>query len=264
MINREAVISPWRHPIKWVVDTWTRIHADYVDRDLRWDYRPVVVLLVVAVSLTCQEYLGDRGLFRQLSWLPREWRQGPEWELWSFGWWSGWRVLGYLIFPAVVVMLMPGERLRDYGWSGAGFWRHITLYAILFALVLPLVYVMSLTKDFQRIYPFYKLANRSVADFVIWELMYAAQFVSLEFFFRGFMLFGMRRSLGVYSIFVMVVPYCMIHYGKTFAESMAAIVAGLILGTIALRTKSIWGGIFIHIAVALTMDLLTVGYLKPR
>jgi len=60
------------------------------------------------------------------------------------------------------------------------------------------------------------------------------------------------------------VPYCMIHFGKTFAETMAAIVAGLALGTVALRTKSIWGGVFVHIAVAVTMDLMTVGYLRPR
>jgi membrane protease YdiL (CAAX protease family) len=62
----------------------------------------------------------------------------------------------------------------------------------------------------------------------------------------------------------MVVPYNMIHYGKTLSESLGAIFAGIILGTIALRTRSIWGGVFVHVAVALTMDFLTIGYLRPR
>jgi membrane protease YdiL (CAAX protease family) len=159
---------------------------------------------------------------------------------------------------------MPGERLRDYGWSTKGFTKHLRLYLGLYLAVLPLVVLMSRTTDFQRIYPFYRLANRSTFDFVAWELMYAAQFVSLEFFFRGFMLFATKGALGVYAIFPMVVPYCMIHYGKTFAECNAAIVAGVVLGTIALRTRSIWGGIFVHIAVALTMDVLTVGSLPGR
>jgi membrane protease YdiL (CAAX protease family) len=257
--------SPTRDPLRWISRMWQEIHDECVDREARrWDYRPLVVFLTVAVSLTLQEYFGDRGFFRDFAILPESIRRGPDWELWSFAWWSGWRVFGFLILPAAVVLCMPGERLRDYGWSVRGFTRHIGLYLGLYLAVLPLVVYMSTTKDFQRIYPFYKLANRSAFDFWAWEAMYAAQFLSLEFFFRGFMLHGTKRSLGVHAIWVMVIPYCMIHYGKTFAETKGAIVAGLVLGTIALRTKSIWGGVFVHVAVALTMDALTVGYLRPR
>jgi uncharacterized protein len=242
---------------------WQEIHLAYIDKEQRWDYRAPLMLVVVAVSLTCQEYFGDRSLFRTLEWIPHELRFGPHWELWSFCWWSGWRVLGFLVFPVVVILCMPGERLRDYFWSPKGFFRHIGLYLVLYAAVLPLVLYMASTKDFQRIYPFYKRANCSTFDFVAWEVLYALQFLSLEFFFRGFMLYAGRRVLGVHAVWVMIVPYCMIHYGKTFAETMGAIVAGLVLGTIAMRTRSIWGGVFVHIAVAVTMDYLTVDNLKP-
>ena len=34
--------------------------------------------------------------------------------------------------------------------------------------------------------------------------------------------------------------------------------AGIILGTLALRTRSIWGGVLIHVSVAITMDLLAL------
>jgi len=254
-----------RHPLGWVLRIWHEIHEENIDRERRTlDYRPIVVFLLVAVSLTLQEYFGDRGFFRNLELLPQSVRTGARWELWSFAWWAGWRVFGFLVLPTIAVLLMPGERLRDYGWSTAGFTKHLWLYVGLYLAVLPLVILASRTHDFQRIYPFYKLANRSSFDFWAWELMYAAQFVSLEFFFRGFMLFATKSTLGVYSIFAMIVPYCMIHYGKTFAETMGAIVAGTVLGTIALRTRSIWGGIFVHVAVAWTMDGLAVGYLpKP-
>jgi CAAX protease family protein len=245
-------------PLRWVWRVWTEIHEEAIERDrTRLDWRPLVVLFLAAVSLTLQEYLGDRGFFGQLA-RRRGWDFGNYWELASFAWWSGWRVLGYLVLPAIAVVCMPGERLRDYGWSPRGFFQHIGLYLGLYLAVLPLVYAVSLTAPFRRIYPFYRLADRSALDFWAWEAMYAAQFLSLEFFFRGFMLNGLKRSLGVHAIWVMVVPYCMIHYGKTFAETMAAIVAGTVLGTIALRTRSIWGGVAIHVAVAFTMDLLTV------
>ena len=56
----------------------------------------------------------------------------------------------------------------------------------------------------------------------------------------------------------MIIPYCMIHYGKPLPETLGAIGAGILLGTIAMRTRSIWGGVIIHVAVAVTMDVLAL------
>ena len=89
------------------------------------------------------------------------------------------------------------------------------------------------------------------------------QFFGLEFFFRGFILHGLRRALGANAIFVMIVPYCMIHFGKPMPETIGAIGAGLILGTLAMRTRSIWGGVLIHIGVAMTMDVLALRGCPP-
>jgi len=89
------------------------------------------------------------------------------------------------------------------------------------------------------------------------------QFIALEVFFRGFLLHGLRRALGANAIFVMVVPYCMIHFQKPMPETFGAIGAGLILGTLALRTRSIWGGVLIHVGVAMTMDVLALRGCPP-
>ena len=34
-----------------------------------------------------------------------------------------------------------------------------------------------------------------------------APLLALEFFFRGFLLFALKRAVGAYAIFVMIVPY---------------------------------------------------------
>jgi len=47
----------------------------------------------------------------------------------------------------------------------------------------------------------------------------------------------------------------MIHFDKPMMETIAAIIAGIILGIMSLRSKSIWMGVFMHCCVALTMDL---------
>jgi membrane protease YdiL (CAAX protease family) len=41
-------------------------------------------------------------------------------------------------------------------------------------------------------------------------------------------------------------------------EAYASIVAGLGLGYVALRTRSIWSGFLVHVLVAMTMDILAV------
>ena len=245
------------------IDQWRAIDAetDRTPEDAgRTSLRVLAILVTVAISLTLQEYIGDRGWF-ELHFPPTV--GNKYFELEAFAWWSGWRVFGYVLIPMMVLAWLPGERIRDYHVSLRGFFKHLWIYVVLFLCVLPAVILASRTPSFRQTYPFYRLANRSTFDLWAWEGLYAAQFVSLEFFFRGFILNGLRRALGSNAIFVMIVPYCMIHYGKPLPETLGAIGAGLILGTLAMRTKSIWGGVLIHIGVAMTMDVLALHGCPP-
>ncbi len=243
---------------------WREIDKDRAaDLGGKVNARPLIVLVTVAVSLTIQQYWGDRPYFAEL--FPRHeatWA-GEHYELYKFAWWAGWRFIGYVVLPVIVVLLTPGWRLRDCSIGFGKMRSHWWVYAVLLGLIMPAVYIASRQPSFYQTYPFYKWANRSAVDFWTWEAMYIVQFASLEFFFRGFMLEGMRRSMGAAAIFVMIVPYCMIHYGKPWTETMGAIGAGLILGTAAMRTRSIWGGAFVHIGVALSMDALALRECPP-
>jgi membrane protease YdiL (CAAX protease family) len=191
--------------------------------------------------------------------VPSAWRelQNSQWiQLADFGWWSAWRVLGYFLIPALTVKLIFREKLRDHGLETRGFAEHAWIYALAYLVVLiGVVLVANYDPHFQRYYPFYGLASRSWSDFVGWEILYAAQFFALEFFFRGFWLRAMKTAMGSQAIFAMVVPYCMIHFQKPFLECLAAIVAGIVLGTLAMKTRSIWSGFLIHVSVAVSMDV---------
>ena len=127
---------------------------------------------------------------------------------------------------------------------------------LLLLVILPAVVLVSFTPAFQQGYPFYRQAGRSGFDFVAWELSYLSTFVAVEFFFRGYLLFGLRRALGSHALFVSMLPYCMIHVLKPAPEALGSIFAGLLLGTLALCTGSLWCGVLLHVTVALTMDLL--------
>ncbi len=247
---------PWA---RFTVDLWRDIDAEWTQPTRLNDNRTPLVLVSVAVALTIQRYLGSRSTYAML--VPDH--GGEYWELGSFAWWTGWRIVTYVVIPLVVIASLRGERPRDYFLRARGLVSKSWIYLSLYLLILPAVFLASTTTAFQNTYPFYSLANRSSLDFWAWQLMYWAQFVALEFFFRGYMLRSLAPRFGSAAIFVMVVPYCMIHFGKPLPETLAAIVAGVILGTLALRTKSIWGGALLHIAVALTMDALAVGHCPP-
>ena len=253
-------LSSW--PRKLSIDQWRAIDAETVrepgDAGMA-SSTVLMVLLTVAASLTLQEYLGGHDTYERL--FPPD--GSRYWELRGYAWWSGWRVLGYVIVPMAVLACLPGQRIRDYHVSLRGLGKHLWIYAVMFGLVLPAVLIASRTSSFRQTYPFYRIANRSHADLVMWEALYAVQFLALEFFFRGFILQGLRRALGANAIFVMLVPYCMIHYGKPLPETLGAIGAGLILGTLAMRTRSIWGGVLIHVGVATTMDVLALRGCPP-
>jgi membrane protease YdiL (CAAX protease family) len=233
----------------------------------RADTRPFVALTMIAVVLTLQEYYGGRAFFDQairpiLAKLdlahPRAIKLAKYEELYGFGWWVVSRVGGYVApFPAWKLCFRE-DSLLDMGLRTRGFFKHAKIYLLFLAIVLPVMLLVSRQPDFGAYYPFYKNSSRSWYDFLSWEAMYFAQFFGLEMFFRGFLLGALRRSFGSGAIFAMAVPYCMIHYGKPFLEANGAIVAGIALGSLSMKTKSIYQGFLVHITVAALMDWLSL------
>ncbi len=253
-------------------DTWRVVDAEAAEtRALagdRPDYRPAAGCAIVAVVLTLQEYYGGRQVYDTMirPWLHDLEGTGHAWiklqrydELYSYAWWAGSRIFGYVCVPLPLwKLLFPKDSLLDMGLRGRGFLSHLWIYGVCLAVVIPAMLLVSSQPDFGTYYPFYKLSSRSISDLLMWEAMYGAQFFALELFFRGFFLGALRRTLGSAAIFAMAVPYCMIHYGKPYLETNGAIVAGIVLGSLAMRTRSIYAGFLVHITVAFSMDFLAL------
>jgi membrane protease YdiL (CAAX protease family) len=162
----------------------------------------------------------------------------------------------YTVLPALVIKLYLRERLNAFGTGIRGIAADWPIYLAFAAVMLPLVWLCSAGERFQDLYPFYRINSRDDVGprFFRWEVVYALQFIGLEFFFRGFLVHGTKHRFGVYSIFLMVIPYCMIHIHKPAPEMVGSILAGVALGLVSLVTRSIWPGAFLHILVAWGMD----------
>jgi membrane protease YdiL (CAAX protease family) len=232
------------------------------------DLRPAVAFVIAALVLTVQEYYGGRHAFDQFirPILQEKFKGGATWlryerysELYGYAWWAWMRVAGYVLVPLPLwKLLFPRDSILDLGLRTRGFRKHVWIYLLCLAVVVPAMIVVAQQPDFGNYYPFYKKASRSWVDLMLWESMYFAQFFCLEIFFRGWWLGVMRRSMGSGAIFAMAVPYCMIHFGKPYLEANGAIIAGIVLGSLSMKTRSIYAGFLVHITVALSMDLLAL------
>jgi len=238
-------------------------------RDIR-DFRRQIwaVLISAAVILFAIHYLKYNNAFYHTVKLAeslfgiehhvwyRAIRHSPFAELWTHVWWAAWHLVLFLAVPMGIVKFGLRQPLSAFGWQVGDAGAHWRLYAgiVLFFIVFLSVFA-HFSPSFLHYYPFYKLSHRSWLDWLAWEGLYMAQFVALEFFFRGFILQGLRVPMGSSAIAVMVVPYTMIHLPKLWPEAMGAILFGVLLGVLAIRSRSILGGLAIHASVALTLDI---------
>ena len=261
-------------PIWWFFrKTWRELDAEAREHriaqgdDAPYDFRPAACLIIVAVVLTMQEYYGGRPFYDstirpwliELDGTTKAIKLTKYNEFYGYCWWSFSRALGYVIIPFPLWKLMfPKDSLLDMGLRTKGFIKHAWIYLLCLAVVVPAMVLVASQPDFGNYYPFYKKSSRSWFDLIIWQAIYYLQFLTLEMFFRGFIVGGLRKTMGSAAIFIMAVPYCMIHYGKPYLEAHGAIVAGIVLGSLAMRTRSIYSGFLLHITVAFLMDFLAL------
>lgn len=231
--------------------------------------KPVVVTVVAALCLVGIRFFAGAAHFEEWGpWLGenlhhkinRLLNQDPDAELWQLVYWASLSFFFYVVVPVGVIKLFFRERVADYGLKLKGLFFGWRAYLLMASFILPVVLLVSFSKEFVYTYPFYRFndPDKLYPQFLIWELFYILQFFSLEFFFRGFMVLGLKPHLKGYSILAMTIPYCMIHFSKPLPECIGSIFAGLILGAMSYRTGSVWLGACLHVSVALSMDLLSL------
>lgn len=174
----------------------------------------------------------------------------------------GSNTVGFMIItiPLVCIYYSTQSKGNLYGLYATNF-DFKPYFSILFVIT-PFIICASFLPGFQNYYPTYK-ANL-VSEMFLWpdwmpiliyEFAYGIDFFNVEFIFRGFMVIGLAHLLGKDSIMPMVAMYCFIHFGKPVGEAISSIVGGYILGVIAYYTRSVWGGVIVHIGLAWMMEL---------
>lgn len=146
-----------------------------------------------------------------------------------------------------------GIRTRDIDWKP---------YWIMLLIMVPLVALASTQPDFQAVYPKLSIitGHHNGIDLQWWhkllfELSYGSDFVSIELFFRGFLVLAFIKWAGKDAILPMACFYCTIHFGKPLGECISSFFGGILLGVVVANTRSIWGGLMVHLGIAWLMEL---------
>ena len=240
-----------------------RIRDDFA----RLDRRMVFALVYAAIGLTCINFLKDPAYLNAIlthtpiAGVGEEAVNSTSNNLYGLIWWIVVSMTFYFLVPALWVKFVQKRSLSEIGLAAKLEPGFLKLLGLCIVIMLPLVYLMSLTNGFSSKYPFlhvYDGAPYFSSTLLIWELVYFFQFFGLEFFFRGFLVHSMKPTIGAYSILAMTVPYTMIHFQKPMPEAFAAVFAGLFLGWISYRNGTIWLGLVLHCTVAFSMDILAL------
>ena len=182
--------------------------------------------------------------------------------------------------PCVVIMGFLRQTPGDFGFVAGdrriGWTWTVVAYAIMLPLLIAAAHMPSfsayyLTRLMQPLamvgsvyHPMFHPRFGAVA-LIYYESVMGCYLFCWEFFFRGFLLFGLARfrRIGTWGAIVLqAVPFTLLHWSlvsyasKPPAEIASAFVGGILLGVLAMRTRTFYYGFLIHWSIAATLDVL--------
>ena len=169
------------------------------------------------------------------------------------------RVLAIML-PVIFIWWIKDRKEQPF--YGIKKTKSLKPYLLMIAFLFPLIVAASTQPDFLQMYPkannISEVPIHSIKDYgyyLFFELSYGFDFVSIEFFFRGFLILSLVKICGKDAIIPMAAFYCTIHFGKPLGEAISSYFGGLLLGIVVYNTRSVWGGLIVHLGIAWLMEI---------
>lgn len=219
------------------------------------DRKVIIIFLSVAVIQTISFYYSSRRFFRQYLFdqIPAQY----DVYLTEYLYWFVSDFITLFVISALIIKFIFKENLKDYGLTIGEFRIGLKVSFIFIAIMIPLIWFVSSTDGFVQKYPHLHNARESWSLFFIYEAGMLLYMFAWEFIWRGFMLFGLKEKFGYYAVVIQMIPFVILHNGKPDLETFGAIIGGIALGILALRTKSFYYCVLVHISIMFSIDLIS-------
>lgn len=164
-----------------------------------------------------------------------------------------------LIIPLILIPLVLKGKPSDYGFRLGDVKFGLKSSALFIAAMIPVLWITSGSESFAKTYPQGgPFVRENISVLMYYELFVGFYMLAWEFFWRGYMLFGLKQKFGYYAIFIQMVPFFILHRGKPDIETFASIFAGLLLGAQAWRANSFIYCFLVHWGVMIFVDVISV------
>jgi hypothetical protein len=158
------------------------------------------------------------------------------------------------LIPTSIILFIFREPLKDFGVSFGD--KKIGLFSIVFfpIYLTPFLLLIQFIPNVSMYYSMSNLTN--IGSFLLFSLKLGVGMFFWEFFFRGFLLFGLYKIIGKITLPLLAVPFALAHLGKPPIEIVVSFFAALLLGHIAIKSKSFLPAFFIHWIIAVELTYL--------
>jgi hypothetical protein len=220
------------------------------------DRKIVIIFFSVAILQTISWYYTSKNFYNQkiYSLLPNNF----DIELCEFLYWFIADSIVLFLIPVLIIKSLFREKLKNYGINLKNLKGGMIVTLISAIIILPITYLVSLSSEFTNFYPMYSGLNENIKTFLLYESFLLLFLFAWEFIWRGFMLFGLETKFGWYAIFIQMIPFVILHNGKPVLETFSSIIGALLLGMLALRTRSMIYGFIIHAVIIISLDIYAI------
>ena len=161
----------------------------------------------------------------------------------------------YVISPLLLLFLFK-RAPKDFGINLGNpkqWMKEVFFFYAIFLIILIIAFKFT---NLKTVYPLYRKAAHGMSYFFFYQLIQLWYMLGWEFFFRGFMLFGLERTFGRMSVVIQAMPFALWHFKKPKIEAYGAIFAGIFLGIIGLRARSFLPCVLLHYLIIVTADII--------
>ena len=220
------------------------------------------LLLFAAFAFARWWLMSDRSHFTP--WIPARWFRGD--AVWLT------RTVLNVAASATLLCVAPALLFFRRGPSGWGLgrphfsdrrWGRLFLATLAGALLLGIAAPLAVP-GITDYYPAYRPAGESLAHLTLSVGLTAMLILCTELFYRGIALNVLAARFGDKAVYLILPVYVLDHVGAPHAELAGSALAGIFLGYLALRCRSIWPGFAVHAACAISVDIVAALARQPH
>ncbi|MGE5354589.1 MAG: lysostaphin resistance A-like protein [Acidobacteriota bacterium] len=220
------------------------------------DKKVITVFISVAVLQTISWYYTS-GRFYQTA-IDESPLVSPEGELNRFLYWFLGDFGLLFLIPVFIIRFFFTQKPSLYGLRRGDYAFGLKASGLALALMIVIVWFISALPSFSESYPTLSSAKDDWKMFFIFEAALLLYMLAWEFIWRGYMLFGLEEKFNYYSVLVQMLPFVILHNGKPVLETFGSILGAIMLGILALRTRSVYYGIVIHFSTLFSIDAISI------